>query len=135
MRAVGRHKLLAQAPGGRGVVNQCSVLVPPVLEPAAVAALVEQLRAVSGVGRAYLMRKRVVHMPEHPLYVLGLEENKRARGKVDIAEIRDYAASNMDFPGECFVVSLNWYNRRFRRTMKRTRDALIYDRAAGPQHR
>ncbi len=81
------------------------------------------------------MRKQVVHMPEHPLYVLGLKKNKPAHGNVDVAEICETAAANMDLPGECFVVPLTWHNRRIRRVMEISRDALIYDRAAGPQQR
>lgn len=95
-------------------------------EPA-VAKLVEQLKAVPHVSRAYLVRKLTKHSAEIPLYVLGFRSTpwwaptNVARGNAALQHIRQEVV----FPGDTLIVNLDRPNTRFEAKLLRVRGSRI----------
>lgn len=91
------------------------------------ARLVEQLKAIPDVQRAYLVRKLTQHLPEKPCYVLGFETGSRwslahrARSKAALQSIRARAT----FPGFTVVVNLEASSPRFAIKLRRVEGARI----------
>jgi hypothetical protein len=86
-----------------------------------------QLRAVSGVRRAWLVRKKVNYMSEHPCYVLGYTVTPwwRLRSKRRAAEIQQRVVASVSFPGETLVLNVEGKNYRFGRKLRFRRGSRI----------
>lgn len=86
-----------------------------------------QLRAIGGVRKAYLVRKRVHHFPERPLYVLGFVAtpwwglHRRRR----VQAIQERIAQEVSFPGETLVLYVDGDHYRFGRKFRFMRGARI----------
>lgn len=94
----------------------------------AVADLRRQLQALGGVKRAWLVRKQLKHLPEHPCYVLGYTTAIpwwRMRSDKRAAEIQQRILDSVAFPGETLVFNAEGDNRRFRRKLSFRRGSRI----------
>ncbi|HCL42259.1 MAG TPA: hypothetical protein DHW73_12905, partial [Pseudomonas sp.] len=91
------------------------------------AALRAQLRAMPGLRRVYLLRKRVALFPERPLFVLGYSCTRwwglYRRKKVDA--IGQRLVDEVQLPGEVFVLSTDGDNYRFGRKFWWKRGARV----------
>lgn len=97
------------------------------LAPEALARLLEQLRGVPAVRKAYLVRKRVVHLPHRPCYVFGY---KVAGGLRFFSKKRAAAAlqaiqEGVQFPGETLILNVEGGNYRFGRKFAWMRGSRI----------
>jgi hypothetical protein len=89
------------------------------LDAASLEVLVARLGSVPGLSRAYLVRKRVLHRPEAPLYVLGfaattLGVGNSARSRAVMVQLR----SAVEFPGETLIISVQGTNQHFGRAFR-----------------
>ena len=92
------------------------------------AQLQSQLRAISGLRNAYFVKKRVRHMPERKLYVLGytvrggwLGWGKQASAQVVLNSIQQ----SVSFPGETLILHVQGENYRFGRKFRWMRGSRI----------
>ena len=83
--------------------------------------LLESLRRLPEVDRAWLVRRRVEHFPEDPLFALGVRRRPRGlleRLSGDTVRKRDLELQQrlqeLRFPGECFILVLNHRRRKER---------------------
>ena len=126
-RLVARVELQHAAEGERKNITARDTVEPHGLPEAAITALSAQLRAVPGLRRAYLVKKRVVHLAHRPFYVLGftatapfwLYRIKRA------TEVLQKIREAVSFPGETLIVNVEGENSRFKRKFKRLNGARI----------
>ena len=94
---------------------------PHGLDAAALGKLTLQLRGVTGIKRAYLVRKIDPSLPDTPLYVLGvkstgffqLHSSKRA------ARVVKDITDNVVFPGETMILNVDGNLYKFARKMRR----------------
>lgn len=94
----------------------------------AVSALAEQLALYPKVKAAWLARKEVRHRPDLPVYVLGVKLGVHFRTQGYHQRYCQRLASEISFPGESFVVSLDVVPRRMARALKKVPGAEIYGR-------
>lgn len=101
----------------RGGLERATVCEPHGLEPKALADLVEQVRAVKPVARAWLVRKRVRHFPDEPLFILGYKVpwyHVHLEGYYQ--QLNQRLAADLKLPGQYFVVSFDtgfaWLRKR-----------------------
>lgn len=85
------------------------------LADAQVAELRAQLGAIPSIGKAYLLRKRVQHFPERPLFVLAFTIKPwwRRNKAADAAAVQSVLAKDITFPHETLIVWLKAENFRF----------------------
>src|SRR5262249_55728406 len=97
------------------------------LDPAALAQMQAQLKAIPGLRKAYFVKKRVMHMPERPRYVLGftlggwLPWGKKDSSQVALRRIQE----SVQFPGETMILSVEGNNSAFRRKFRWMRGSRI----------
>lgn len=126
-RLVERTELLQAAEKERASVNVRDKFEPHGLPAEALARLREQLGAIPGLKRAFLLRKRVQHRPERPLFVLGytvraplgIGLKKRA------AEVQQRIQEGVAFPGETLFFNVQGENYRFGRKFRWKRGARV----------
>ncbi len=75
-------------------------LEPHGLEEVTLAPLREQLARLPQVGAAFLVRKRVRLLPEHPVWVLGVRARRNLSGT---DALQEKLAKVLEFPGDFFV--------------------------------
>lgn len=96
------------------------------LDAGIVARLVRQFNNTPELRRVYLVRKRLEHFPEEPLYLLGFSCSGvfewRSRGRIAEAMSR---LRQIEFPGETLLVSVEGDNRQFVKKLKRVPDSQI----------
>jgi hypothetical protein len=80
------------------------------------------------VKTAWLARKEVRNRPDLPVYVLGVKLGVRFRTQGYHQRYCQRLASEISFPGESFVVSLDIVPRRMARALKQVPGAEIYGR-------
>jgi Zn-dependent protease with chaperone function len=90
------------------------------LDADTIEALRADLAAIVDLKRAYLVRKRVAHLPEYPLYVLGFRVAPwlwfhRAS---DAEYVRIQILNRVELPGETFLLSLHGPFWRFHRRLR-----------------
>jgi Zn-dependent protease with chaperone function len=120
-RLVERVDLLEAARKERAELHIRDGLEEHGLQDEAVAGLRQQLQKIPGLRKAYLVRKRVAHLPHHPLYVLGHvaspwwkpHRNKRA------AAVQQAILEQVSFPGETLIINVEGENARFARKLRR----------------
>ncbi len=85
------------------------------LPDAPLARLREQLSGIGGVRKAYLLRKRVRHQPDRPLYVLGFSiTGALRRHNKDRAEaIQRHILDTVELPDETIVICVDGDNKQF----------------------
>ena len=84
-------------------------LVPGALEPHQLpatqqAALLEQLRGVPGLRRVYLARRKLMHLPQRPFYVLGFCMNPRGP-RHNLGETTERIKRAVEFEGETLIIN------------------------------
>jgi hypothetical protein len=100
---------------------------PHQLSPEAFAILVAQLKAVPDVKRAYLVRKRVQHLPDKPAYVLGFAStprwalSNRTRSRAALQGLR----GRITLPGSVFIVNLEVSSSRFTSKLRRVEGSRV----------
>lgn len=118
-RLMQRVEVLQKARAERAVVNLNDKFDPHALDADQVAALRAQLSAIPGVHRAYLVRKRVTQLVEHPMLVLGFSTRPwwrpRFVSRVDAMQVQDQIAKTVQFPHETLIVCVEGNNARFGR--------------------
>jgi hypothetical protein len=85
------------------------------------------LQKIPQLRKAYLVRKRVEHLPHHALYVLGhavtpwwnLLSSKRATA------VQQAILDQVNFPGETLIVNVEGGNARFARKLRRVAHSRI----------
>jgi hypothetical protein len=97
------------------------------IDPAALAQMQAQLKAIPGLRKAYFVKKRVRHMPERACYVLGftlggwLPWDKKDSSQVVLRRIQE----SVQFPGETTIFSVEGENSAFRRKFRWMRGSRI----------
>ena len=126
-RMLERSLLEAQAQLERDTLMIRDKLEHHGLPEEAVAALRQQLQALGGVRKAWLVRKKVKLMPEHPCYVLGYTTTPwwRPCSQHKVEEIQQRILDSLEFPDEMLVVNVEGYNYRFGRKLYFRRGARI----------
>jgi hypothetical protein len=91
------------------------------------ARLLEQLRSVPGLRKAYFVRKRVAHLKHRTLYVLGyrssypLQPGVKKRAAAAMQAIQE----QVQFPGETLIINVEGENYRFGRKFAWMRGSRI----------
>lgn len=99
--------------------------IPHGLDAARVAAVREQLR-VPGVKRAYLLRKRMEHFPEHPLYIVGVVPTGGLKLSDASQRLANALVERIELSGTFFVIVLDSSNRAFERAFRDVHAAEIF---------
>src|SRR5262249_46210218 len=75
----------------------------------------DALKKVDGLRKAFLVRKRVKHRPEVPLYVLGYAVTKWFEPHSDrrARDVLKRIQESVSFPGETLIISVDGDNRSF----------------------
>ena len=126
-RLMARVELQQAAEVERKYIAARDTVEPHGLPEAAITTLSAQLRAVPGLRRAYLVKKRVVHLAHRPFYVLGFTATapfwfyriKRA------TEVLQKIREGVSFPGETLIVNVEGESSRLRRKFKRVKRAKL----------
>jgi Zn-dependent protease with chaperone function len=81
------------------------------------ARLLEQLRGVPGLRKAYFVKKRVAHLAHRPLYILGYKASVPLQPGVKkrAAAVMQAIQERVQFPGETLIVNVEGENYRFGR--------------------
>ncbi len=124
---VERSELLELARKERDELHTGDKLEEHGLPEEAVANLRQQLQKIPGLRKAYLVRKRVQHLPHHPLYVLGhvvtswwgLLSSKRA------VAVQQAILDSVNFPGQTLIVNVEGGNAGFARKFRRVSRSRI----------
>lgn len=95
------------------------------LNEEAVAALREQLKAIPGLRKVYLVRKQMKHYPERPLYVLGFTVRFALRAKKLREEVQQRIVDDVEFPGQALIISVEGDNYKFGRKFRWMRGTRI----------
>ena len=95
------------------------------LAEGAIEALRKQLKAVPGLKKAYLVRKRVAHLPERPCYVLGFTVRGLLFSKNLAASVQKELVGKVIYPAETVVLSVEGVNYRFGRKLRFMRGSRI----------
>lgn len=97
------------------------------IEPAALAQMQAQLKAILGLRKAYFVKKRVRHMPDRACYILGftlggwLPWRKKDSSQVVLRRIQE----SVQFPGETMILSVHGGNSAFGRKFRWMRGSRI----------
>ena len=97
------------------------------VDPAALAQMQAQLKAIPGLRKAYFVMKRVKHMPERACYVLGftlggwLPWGKKDSSQVVLRRIQE----SVQFPGETMILRVEGKNSAFGRKFRWMRRSRI----------
>ncbi len=97
------------------------------LDAATIETLRAQLSRVAGIRQAYLVRKRLRHLPERPLYLLGFTTRawwQRYDARAATRVQHDILA-HVVFGGHTLVVNLEGGHRAFARRFRRVRNARL----------
>ncbi|HVH18197.1 MAG TPA: M48 family metalloprotease [Myxococcota bacterium] len=119
--------------------ERAQILLDGAYEPAGIDAeatrrLCDALREHGRVRRAWLVRRRLEHFPESPLFVLGV---RRTRSPWDFVtregrRARDFELQqelvDLPIPGESFILVVNHRSRKERRLFLDVQGSLIYQR-------
>jgi Zn-dependent protease with chaperone function len=95
------------------------------LEPAALQALLDQLRGVAGLRKAYFVRKKLQFLPHRPLYVFGFVLRGFWFRKKNAIEFVGRLQQAVRFPGETLILSVQGENYQFGRKFRWMRGSRI----------
>ncbi len=126
-RLVQRASLLEAARAERDSLQISDKLEPHDLPDDVIAELKQAIRAVRGLKKAYLVRKRVSHLAENRCYVLGFTVSPwwRFHSRRRAADVQRRILETVAFPGETFVINIEGDNYRFGRKLRFRRGARI----------
>src|SRR5262249_39737216 len=120
-RMMERVELEQAAKKERAEVRTSDKFERPAIDGAFLAQMQAQLRAIEGLRKAYLVKKRVKHMPEQLCYVLGfavrggwLPGQKKGSAQVVLQRIQE----TVTFPGETLILSVEGGNAAFGRKFR-----------------
>ena len=97
------------------------------LADAALDNLCQQLQAVPGLRKAYLVRKQVKHLAHRPFYVFGYRVQGwwQLHNKAMVADALRQIQASVIFPGETMIINVEGENYRFGRKFFWMRGARI----------
>ena len=75
----------------------------------------ERLQQISGLRRAWLVRKQAPQCPEEPLYVFGFEAATTPGAKATAKQVMERLRTDMEYPGETVIVRVSAENAMFAR--------------------
>jgi Zn-dependent protease with chaperone function len=103
------------------------IFEPHGLSDDALAELRNQLQAVPGLRKAYLMKKQVKHLPHLPCYVFGYRVTSffQLHSKRRAQEVLQHIQQSMRFPGETMIINVEGDNYRFGWKFGRMRGARV----------
>lgn len=124
---VERAELLELARRERAELHIRDKLEEHGLPDEAIAGMREQLQKIPRLRKAYFARKRVEHLPHHPLYVLGYAVTpwwKLLSGKVALS-VQQQIVETVNFPGQALILNVEAGNARFARKLRRVARSRI----------
>lgn len=126
-RMTERAQLEQAAANERGEVRLSDKFERHGVNDTALAQMQAQLKAIPGLRKAYLAKKRVKHMPERACYVLGFTVGSLLRWhtKERAAEALRRIQETLSFSGETLIISLEGENYRFGRKLRWMRGSRI----------
>ncbi len=97
------------------------------LDADSVLALRAQLQAVKGVKRAFFVRKLDPHLPNLPLFVLGLKTTGffQLHNRQHAADVTQAVKQQVKFPGETLIIVTDGNLYKFARKLRRVKGARI----------
>jgi Zn-dependent protease with chaperone function len=123
-------EVLEEAKAERDAVRQSDTFLPHGLEDAArLERLREQVQAHPRVRCAWLARKKVVHLPASPVYVLGVDLGP-AQAEGEHGKLTAGLVEALDLPGSAFVVPLNEKNTKLFEGLRAGAGAPFFEREA-----
>ena len=125
-RAEERHALLRRAQAEREEVGANARFEAHGLSPDAAEELAGQLRGFREVKAAYLVRKTVKHLSEHPFYVLWLVPSFITKSKHQ--DIVRRIAPKIQFSGQMHLFVVDGSDLRILKIRRACKNALIYRR-------
>ena len=126
-KMLARQNLLDAANAERDELNIKDKFERHGLSAAEIAELQQQLKKIAGLKKAYLVRKRVKHFPDRPLYVLGHTVSRwwSVHSKRRAQEVQQRILDSVSFPGQALILNVEGDNRRFGRKLRFMRGARI----------
>jgi Zn-dependent protease with chaperone function len=126
-RMVERENLIDAANAERDNLNIEDEFEPHGLPAETLADLQQQLRTIGGLKKAFLVRKRVKHFSDSPLYVLGHTTCRwwSLHSKRKAQEVQQQIIDNVIFPGQALVLNVEGANQRFARKLRFMRGSQI----------
>ena len=104
------------------------VYSPHGLDEAALTAMRAVFAACAEIDRAYIVRKRLDHFPELPLYVIGFQNRRFNRADKAVQAVQQRLVNEIKCSGECLIVSMTGNNAPLAKVMKKVEGAEIYRR-------
>jgi len=126
-RVLASARVQALAQQERAQFRLADRIAPHQLPAEVLARLVEQLKAVPNLRRAFLVRKINAHWPDKPSYVLGIESAPRwalARQKRSRA-VLEFVRTHVVLPGPAIILALERLSPRFTLKLRRIEGARI----------
>ncbi len=127
-RAMERANLEAAANKERSEVQITDKIERHDLSDDVLTELRAQLKAVPGLRKAWLVKKRVKYFPQRPCYLLGFTASRSFfswGNKRRIAEVLEQIRANVSFPSETLILSVEGGNYRFGRKFRWTRGSRV----------
>lgn len=88
----------------------------------------ELLGTCADVAVAYVVRKKLTHLPDERLYIIGFRNRIFCRSKKRIEAVQQRLVSEVSYPGEFLVISVTGNNSPLGRIMKKIKGSKIYSR-------
>lgn len=130
-RAWQQGDLLELAASERQDVTNRDRFIPHELSEARLAPIRDLVVAAQDIGEAYFVRKDVTHMPEVPLYVLGVKMKLpwyRYRSHTKEQALVERLVREVPVPGQWFVIALNEHTAKLRKKMRKVPGAQLVRR-------
>jgi Zn-dependent protease with chaperone function len=108
------------------------VFLPHGLDAGQLAAVRGQLAAIPSIQRAYVVRKQVRHLPEEPLFIVGLVPARRFGGSRD--RLADQVSQQVRLPGASLVLTLGGELKKFRAPLVGVPGSEVFDAAHRVAH-
>ncbi|HEY0150394.1 MAG TPA: M48 family metallopeptidase [Longimicrobium sp.] len=121
----------AQEERNAGAVSARDVFLPHGLDDEAVRAIEEALRRHRDIASAFLVRKEVKILPEHPLYVLAVVPDwtwKRGEHGNHSANLVQRLVQEIPFPGDAVVLTLEGNFKNLRKPIAAVAGSDVYVR-------
>jgi hypothetical protein len=118
-RAIERSRQLQEETRERERLVHGDVWLPHGLDAAVLQTLIARLKQIEGLRQAYLVRKRVTHRPDVPLYVLGFCATSLGfTGNARTLAVMQQLRTQVQFPGETLIINIGSANGRFGREFR-----------------
>jgi hypothetical protein len=118
------------APERKDVTNR-DRFIPHELPESELAPIRAVVAATPDIAEAYFVRKDLTHMPEVPLYVLGVKMKLpwyRYRSQAKEQALVDRLVQEVPVPGQWFVIALNEHTTKVRKRMRKVPGAQLVRR-------